>query len=65
MFDVRWSRLPGIAAVPALAALAVAGCSSGGPAPHATQPANDHPASTSVQAALAAQAYAHAAKTLH
>jgi hypothetical protein len=54
MFDVRWSRLPGIVAVPALAALAVAGCSSGSPAPHAAPSASDHPASTSVPASYTA-----------
>ena len=53
MFDARWSRWPGMAAAAALAlaVVAVAGCSSGGPAPHATPPANDSMPSTSVQAA--------------
>ena len=46
MFEVRWSRLPGIVAVPALVALAVAGCSAGGPAPRRlrTRPAARRPA---------------------
>jgi hypothetical protein len=47
MSQVRWSRLPVLAAVPALSALAVAGCSSGQPASgHATQPASGQTAST-------------------
>jgi hypothetical protein len=54
MFDVRWSRLPGIVAVPALAALAVAGCSSGSPAPHAAQSASDHPSHTTVETSFTA-----------
>jgi hypothetical protein len=36
MSDVRWSRLPALVAAPALAALAVAGCSSGGSSTQAT-----------------------------
>ena len=54
MFDARWSRLPRIVAGPALAAVAVAGCSSGRPAPPAAPPASSHPASTSVQASYTA-----------
>jgi hypothetical protein len=49
MFDVRWSRLPPMMAVPALAALAVTGCSPGGPAPHAAPAASEPPARPSVQ----------------
>lgn len=51
MFDVRWSRLPGLVAVPALAALAVAGCSSGG---SSTQATDQSAANTSVQSAYTA-----------
>lgn len=54
MFDARWSRLPGIVAGSALAALAVAGCSSGSHAPHAGPPASSHPGSTSAQASYTA-----------
>ena len=48
MSQVRWSRLPVLAAVPALAALAVAGCSSGQPAASgpAAQPASGQAAAT-------------------
>ena len=55
MSQVRWSRLPALAAAPALAALAVAGCSSGGTAsPHASQSASGHAASTPVAASYTA-----------
>jgi hypothetical protein len=41
MSQVRWSRLPALVAAPALAALAVAGCSAGGSASaHASQSAS-------------------------
>ena len=47
MSQLRWSRLPALAAVPALAALAVTGCSSGGSAsPHAAQTGSGHATST-------------------
>jgi len=54
MSEVRWSRLPGLVAVPALAALAVAGCSSGGSSSHATQATDQSAANTSVQTAYTA-----------
>jgi len=54
MFDVRWSRLLGIVAVPALAALAVAGCSPGSSAPHAVPSASDHPASPGAETSYTA-----------
>lgn len=56
MFDVRWSRVPGLVAVPALAALAVAGCSNGGSSSQATQAAagNNNAAGTSATAAYTA-----------
>ncbi|HWG12368.1 MAG TPA: hypothetical protein VG268_03760 [Streptosporangiaceae bacterium] len=48
MSQVRWSRLPVLAAAPALAVLAVAGCSSGGSAaPHASSSASSHAAGSS------------------
>jgi hypothetical protein len=52
MSQVRWSRLPALAAAPALVALAVAGCSAGGSgsAP-ATHPASSAAASTPAAAA--------------
>src|ERR1700753_367933 len=47
MSQVRWSRLPALAAVPALAALAVTGCSAGGSnAPRAAPRASGHASST-------------------
>lgn len=47
MLQLRWSRLPALAAAPALAALAVTGCSAGGSAsPHAAQSASGHATST-------------------
>lgn len=47
MSQLRWSRLPALAAAPALAVLAVAGCSSGGSAsPHAAQTASGHATGT-------------------
>ena len=47
MSQLRWSRLPALAVAPALAILAVAGCSSGGSAsPHAAQTAGGHATST-------------------
>ena len=47
MSQVRWSRLAVLAAAPGLAALALAGCSSGGSAsPHASQSASGHAAGT-------------------
>ena len=47
MSQLRWSRLPALAVAPALAILAVAGCSSGGSAsPHAAQSASGHATST-------------------
>ena len=47
MSQVRWSRRPALAALPALVALAVAGCSGGGSAtPHATQPPTSQAAGT-------------------
>jgi hypothetical protein len=52
MSQVRWSRLPALAAAPALVALAVAGCSSGG---SATAPAS-HPASSPAASTPAAAA---------
>jgi hypothetical protein len=55
MSDVRWSRLTGLVAVPALAALAVAGCSSGGSSAQATQAAAHSVASASAQAAYTAR----------
>ncbi|HEY2522264.1 MAG TPA: hypothetical protein VGJ19_19290 [Streptosporangiaceae bacterium] len=52
MLQLRWSRLPALAAAPALAALAVTGCSAGGSAsPHAAQPASGHATSTPSAAA--------------
>jgi hypothetical protein len=54
MFDVRWSRLPGLVAVPALAALAVAGCSSGGSSSSSTQATDQSAANTSAQSAYTA-----------
>jgi hypothetical protein len=53
MSYARWSRLPGLVAVPALAALTVAGCSSGGSSPQTAQAA-DNVANTSTQAAYTA-----------
>jgi hypothetical protein len=52
MSYARWSRLLGLVAVPALAALAAAGCSSGGSP--AAQAAADNVANTSTQAAYTA-----------
>ena len=47
MSQLRWSRLPALAAAPALAALAVAGCSSGGSgSPHAAQAASGRATAT-------------------
>jgi hypothetical protein len=54
MSDVRWSRLAGLVAVPALAALAIAGCSSAGSSAQATQAAADSVANTRPQAAYTA-----------
>ena len=54
MSYARWSRLLVLVAVPALAALAVAGCSSGGPSPQAAQAAANNVANTSTQAAYTA-----------
>jgi hypothetical protein len=53
MSQVRWSRLPALAAAPALVALAVAGCSAGG---SASAPAS-HPASSAAASAPAAAGY--------
>jgi hypothetical protein len=50
MSQVRWSRLPALAAAPALVALAVAGCSAGG---SASAPAS-HPASSAAASTPAA-----------
>jgi hypothetical protein len=50
MSQLRWSRLPALAAAPALAALAVAGCGSG--SPHAAQGASGS-ATTTPSAATA------------
>jgi hypothetical protein len=47
MSQVRWSRLPGLVVVPALAALAVAGCSNGGSSSHTAQAADDNAANAS------------------
>jgi hypothetical protein len=52
MSQVRWSRLPALAAAPALVALAVAGCSAGG---SASAPAS-HPASSAAASTPAAAA---------
>ncbi len=47
MSELRWSRLPALAAAPALAILAVTGCSSGGSgSPHAAQTASGHATGT-------------------
>ncbi len=55
MSQVRWSRLPALAAAPALAALAVAGCSAGGStSAHASQSATSHAASGAVTASYTA-----------
>ena len=52
MSQVRWSRLPALAAAPALVALAVAGCSAGGSASApASHPAGSAAASTPAAAA--------------
>jgi hypothetical protein len=52
MSQLRWSRLPALAAVPALAVLAVTGCSSGGSgSPHAAQTAGGHATTTPSAAA--------------
>ncbi|HEY2278982.1 MAG TPA: hypothetical protein VGI00_11545 [Streptosporangiaceae bacterium] len=52
MSVVRWSRLPALAAAPALVALAVTGCSAGGPASApASHPASSAAASTPAVAA--------------
>ena len=54
MSQVRWSRLPALAAAPALVALAVAGCSAGG---SASAPAS-HPASSAAASSAAASSAA-------
>src|SRR5271155_5715161 len=53
MSQVRWSRLPALAAAPALVALAVAGCSAGG---SASAPAS-HPARSAAASTPAAAGY--------
>jgi hypothetical protein len=52
MSQLRWSRLPALAAAPALAVLAVAGCSGGSGSPHAAQAASGR-ATTTPSAATA------------
>jgi len=60
MSQVRWSRLPALAAAPALVALAVAGCSAGG---SASAPAS-HPASSPAASTPAATTAAYTATQL-